>query len=396
MRWTLRAALGTLATLSVNALGHACLYGDPRARPIDAGVDSLAAPSDASEGGAAPCVGSACAPAETGPPRDPCPRAAAADGLRLVTGAGPPPARSNARMAFDPSDGSLLLFGGMIGWVSGGSTTATNDTWRLTNTEWTALDPPTKPPARYDHAMTTDAKHGRVYLFGGMGPSPAYELKDDLWEWDGRTWTELCVSTACRSTRPTPRTTAGLAYDPARERLVVMGGRETGGPANDTWEWDGAGWSIICGKGRIDCGFIVSEALFGGATYDPARRRTVFLHEHAPSLTYEYDGARWTLATSPESPPFPGGSFGHVMGTVYDPVRRAVVALGHSKEADLRVWEWDGKCWSNTTPGASPTGTAAHQAVAYDPRNERIVRMGGFTFGDPGRIEREVFVRPSR
>ncbi|HRG99139.1 MAG TPA: hypothetical protein PLR99_22975 [Polyangiaceae bacterium] len=298
--------------------------------------------------------------------------------MQVGTIGGPPTARSNARMAADPSDGSVILFGGMTGWVSGGGDTLTNDTWRLTGAVWTALNPATKPSARQNHAMATNPTNGKVYLFGGQGPSPSYAYNNELWEWNGSTWTQLCTAAPCNANKPSARTAPALAFDADRNRLVLAGGLGSGGAgvANDTWEWDGAAWTQKCGGALASCGFAPMYEIFGGGTYDSLRKRTAFLIEGGPSRLYEYDGVRWTLASGNASPPFVGGSYGHVMASVYDPVRKVLVSLGHPGEFDFRVWEWNGACWSNTSPVAASHG-ARDQATAYDPANSRVVRFGG-------------------
>lgn len=381
-----------LAVVALACAYGACWYGDPRARPPDASAATPGADGgeEAEPRDAAPedCARlDACASSDAGDAGDACAHAAAAEWARIITNT-PPPGRSSARLAFDPSDQSLVLFGGDVG--SGAETTLTSETLRLTGNIWAALDPPRRPSARMDHAMTTG--EGSVFLFGGQGAS---ELSAELWEWTGTTWKELCTNVECRATRPSARATAGLAYDTERRRLVLIGGRGERGPADDTWEWDGAAWTRVCGGPLPSCGFVASDALFGGAIYDPVRRRTVFLHEHVPSLTYEYDGAGWARVWSVAAPPFPGGTFGHVAGSAYDPLRRVMVSLGHSAAGDLRAWEWNGVCWWDTT--SQPLAFDVHQsAIAYDVKNARLVRVGGRSLTVSGAFEREAFERPSR
>lgn len=376
-------ALGALAC----ALG-ACWYRDPRARPPDASTDTPADGREADPPDASPetCARlDACVPAEAG---DPCAHAAAATWSRIVTKAQPPRGRARARLAFDPTDESLVLFGGVVAPEAGGEPALTSETLRLEGNAWSTLAPPRSPSPRRDHAMTTG--DGRIYLFGGQG---ALELSDELWEWTGATWSELCTTAACRAARPSARATAGLAYDSARARLVLVGGTGARGPTDDTWEWDGAAWTRVCGAPLPSCGFVAAHALFGGAVYDPVRKRTVFLHEHVPSLTYELDGTRWTRAESAAAPPFPGGDFGHVAGSAYDPIRRVTVSLGHSGAGNYRAWEWNGACWWDTT-SAPLASDAQHAAIAYDVRHARLVRFGGETAA--GVFDREAYERPSR
>ena len=41
--------------------------------------------------------------------------------------------------------------------------------------------------------MATDVVTGRVWLFGGFGATGA---RDDLWVWDGQSWTDLHAGAA--------------------------------------------------------------------------------------------------------------------------------------------------------------------------------------------------------
>jgi hypothetical protein len=50
---------------------------------------------------------------------------------------------------------------------------------------------------------------------------------------------------------PTPRGGHAMAYDLARQRIVLYGGFTNEAPRlADTWEWDGADWTCVAGCGR--------------------------------------------------------------------------------------------------------------------------------------------------
>ncbi len=339
----------------------------------------------------------------------PCADLATANAWTKLTTTGAPSGRADGVLAFDPSDGSMIYFGGMTYFGSGAPTQVT-ETWRLAGNVWTALRPTSSPRGRLRTAAATNTKNGKVYLFGGGGPTDDV-INNDLWEWDGRTWTELCPTTAtapCATVRPTPRANHALAYDAARDVLVLIGGNEleiVDGvrnvvPSNDTWEWDGGKWSLKCGRSLPPCG-IDSHYLFGNATYDTLRRRVVYSHKpvfvSTPlASTYEYDGVGWTTIPTATSPPAAGWE-GTVTGNVYDPVRRVMVTMTHRAEGQVAFWEWNGACWSDTTPAGAPYGVQ-HQAMAYDLKNARLVRFGGYTRdggAELARFTNEVYVRPS-
>src|SRR4029079_15743716 len=78
-----------------------------------------------------------------------------------------------------------------------------------------------------DAVMAYDAARERVVLF----------RRGDTWEWDGVGW-------AWRNSAagPTARSAQALAYDAARQRVVLFGGYSNG-YLGDTWEWDGVSWA---------------------------------------------------------------------------------------------------------------------------------------------------------
>ena len=82
--------------------------------------------------------------------------------------------------------------------------------------------------------MAYDASRRRVVLFGGRNSSTG--VSDQLWEWDGANWTQLCgADTACAG--PSARQDTGIVYDTARDMLVLVGGYGDGGFIDDVWEW---------------------------------------------------------------------------------------------------------------------------------------------------------------
>jgi len=50
------------------------------------------------------------------------------------------------------------------------------------------------PSARYEHAMAYDAARARVVLFGGREQFPLTGVFADTWEWDGSAWLQRQVT----------------------------------------------------------------------------------------------------------------------------------------------------------------------------------------------------------
>ncbi len=147
----------------------------------------------------------------------------------------------------------------------------------------------TGPSARWRYAAAYDAGRAKVVLFGGA--TTAGVALGDTWEWTatgpggGGSWAQrLAIG-------PSARISAGAAYDSARQRVVLFGGRVAGStPSNQTWEWDGAKWRLIQTPAS-------PPAMEGDLlAYDVARQRTVLVSTLSNGLSWEYDGTTWTSA----------------------------------------------------------------------------------------------------
>ncbi len=85
-------------------------------------------------------------------------------------------------MAYDPTSGLVVLFGG----ISGGS--GATDTWVWNGTTWTQLHPSATPPATFGRAfMDFDPVSQHLILL--TDPDQAGTPRDETWEWTGVTWT---------------------------------------------------------------------------------------------------------------------------------------------------------------------------------------------------------------
>src|SRR5205807_1445284 len=129
-------------------------------------------------------------------------------------------------LAYDTIRGQTVLFGGTPDGI-----TFFSDTWTWDGTTWTQRFPATSPttPRGY-YRVAYDAARQQVVLFGGQGPNnnPLY---DDTWVWDGVNWTQKFPAT-----KPSGRTLPAMAYDEARSQIALFGGF-TGSFTNDTWVW---------------------------------------------------------------------------------------------------------------------------------------------------------------
>jgi uncharacterized protein (TIGR03382 family) len=178
-----------------------------------------------------------------------------------------PPGRVRGAMVWDAARRSMVLFGGS------GEVSFLDDTWEFLDGGWTQRTTPNRPAARWSHGLAWDPLRQRAVLFGGLsGPSVGGLQFDDTWEWDGTGWTQRFPPV-----RPSPRDAHGMAFDEVLGEVVVFGGWRGGSPAlNDTWSWNGVRWRQLTPANppppRASMGF----------AWDPVGRRLVTTGGWAP------------------------------------------------------------------------------------------------------------------
>ena len=74
--------------------------------------------------------------------------------------------------------------------------------------------------------MAYDEVRKRIVMFGGLRGGTL----DELWDYDGMTWTRLDVLNG-----PLPRYLAGMVFDRSRGQVIVVGGSTGSGGITDTW-----------------------------------------------------------------------------------------------------------------------------------------------------------------
>lgn len=286
--------------------------------------------------------------------------------------------RSGHAMAYDAARRRVVLFGGDANGALDGGLLA--DTWTFDGKSWRRLAPPVSPSARSGHAMAYDAARRRVVLFGGRR---ADGWAGDTWTWDGVIWT--------RSARPSPyrRAHHAMAYDAAREQVVLIGGDSDEGILDDTWIWDGRDWTRQAPVNKP------SARANHAMTYDAAREDVVLFGGRSASGdragylkdTWIWDGKDWT----------PGAGSTALIGRIdhamaYDARRERVVLLGgHSDGASGAAvitdpWTWDGTRWTHGAADESPDVFPAVRnapALVSDAAHERLILFGGLVGSRP-------------
>lgn len=287
-----------------------------------------------------------------------------------------PSPRTLARMVNDPSNNVLVLFGGRgaVDQATAGAH-ASDETWLWSGGRWVQRFPETKPPARLAHAMVFDSARNRVVMFGGRdepadrNANPTF--LNDTWFWQNDNWTQ-----AQSAQNPPARSFTGMAYDRARDRVVLYGGNivdEDGQPVPlyDTWEFDGTNWTRV-NNDVTKVGKPILE-------YDPVSNQTYMIGLVEGGITpvmYRYLPAThaWEQVTGATMPTCVNE--GHL---VFDAVRGKLVFFGgvcivNTPEAE-ELYEWNGTTWTKLTGNTIPRGTG--QATSFDPLRGEIVTFGG-------------------
>lgn len=148
-----------------------------------------------------------------------------------------PSPRAFASMAYDATDGYVVLYGG------GAHEQALRDTWTFVGGVWKELQPADTPPASYYTMMAFDNRSTDRYLvlFGGIDKAIAVPY---TWEFSHGSWTNITLSVS-----PPARFGASLAYDANDGYLVLFGGISQPVPKapvlDDTWTYADGNWTPV-------------------------------------------------------------------------------------------------------------------------------------------------------
>jgi hypothetical protein len=279
-------------------------------------------------------------------------------GWSQLTPSGPPPApRFGSGAAYDAVNNRLIVFGGGIAYTSAIGTCSslvntgtTNDLWILTNAN-------------------------------GSGGPPA--------------WTPLIAA----GVPPSPRRAGVAVYDAANNRMIIFGGMEGCSQRNDTWVLSNANglggtpiWTLLTpfgpppdARGEID---------FAGA-YDPANNRLIVVGGEGALLDFNdvwvlsnangLGGApAWTQLSPAGGPP----SARHAHAVTYDTATNSLTLIGGVDHPQTHffsdVWRLTNANglggtpgWTQLTPSGGPFGPRAGHSAVYHQVAKRTTIFAG-------------------
>ncbi len=268
-------------------------------------------------------------------------------------GAPSPGPRSRYSMAFDSARGVTVLFGG----YDAVSSTPHNDVWEFDGSTWTNPQPSIAPPNIYQAAATYDAQSQSMVLYGGGMVPGGTNL--ELWSWDGTSWSQPASQTS-----PITSFDSGMAFD-SRRGNVVLHGDHLGA---ETWTWDSASstWTEedLTPKFHLRAGVAfdwLDQTIIAG-------KNGTFRWDHA--------NLRWTPESSTSHPDMV--QLSSVL--TFDPVRRQAVLYGtlalSSGPSETWIWDESTRDWQQRFPATSPP-PLRDASMGYDPTTDRTVLFGG-------------------
>jgi hypothetical protein len=205
--------------------------------------------------------------------------------------------------------------------------TPSGQTWTWNGSTWTQQFPTISPPGRWAASMAYDPVHGQVVLFGGCNGTGCANNLSDTWTWNGSNWQEQSPVLS-----PPARTHGAMAWDPGSKTVLLFGGGTSTTNYGDTWSWNGSSWSLDN---------------IGNA---PTPRSGAMMAEDDSDGTVVLFGGE-----------APGGPL-----------------------SDTWVWT-DPQGWIKATPAVSPSGRLAG-SFAYSPANNMAVLFGGNSGSYPGPV----------
>jgi hypothetical protein len=255
-----------------------------------------------------------------------------------------------------PTDGQLVLFGGEDSLSDPSFSDA--DTWMWNGTSWTRLKLSGPSPRGFLKMATSGSS---ALLFGGQGNCTGFcnsTFLNDTWTWNGTGWTQQNV------TGPSARDDYAIAA--LGGTVVLFGGYNIGvGSLSDTWTWNGASWTQQNGTGpsaRNGASMATlgsTVVLFGGAldTSNPL------------GDTWEWNGTSWMQQNVSGPSPRYDASVAALGGTVllYGGTDTTGVPLSDT-------WTWNGMSWTQqNVTGPSPRRSAPSMATL----GSTVVLFGG-------------------
>ncbi|MDE1822550.1 MAG: hypothetical protein KGJ23_14010 [Euryarchaeota archaeon] len=293
-----------------------------------------------------------------------------------------PPARWGAAMGYDPTDQEVVLFGGCQNPTCN---PGLSDTWTFSGGSWTDVTSSvgTPPAARGMPSMAWDPTGGSLILFGGVstttsGASTSTRFWNDTWSFAHNHWTNLTTSVSRSS--PTPKAESSLSTVPSGG-LVLFGGE--GAPFADTWTYANGSWLNVTTTAGPGPGVRLGSMM----APDPSKGYAVLLGGYLAGTYYDdfwaFSSGHWTkLSFGSTSPP---GTFAGAMAWDSGDGELLLYAGLISGGITNAVWTLQGSSWTLANPYVNPlAGFLLLFVVIFG-----LILILPFTAGHFARVKRE-------
>ena len=230
---------------------------------------------------------------------------------------------------------------------------------------WAPVFPSVSPSPRLSAGTAYDSARQQTVLFGGITSQGT--AVSDTWTWNGTTWTQMFPATV-----PPARQIQAMAYDSVHQQTVMFGGLNATAVLSDTWVWDGTNWT------QKHPAHSPAARWASAVTYDPVREQVVLFGGTSTTNLYSdtwlWDGNDWTGMNLPGPPPLSFASM------TFDAARQQTVLFGGSGAGLFNfldgTWLWDGSAWTQATPAVKPPARS-DAVLAYDALMQQVVLFGG-------------------
>ncbi len=300
--------------------------------------------------------------------------------VRMFPASAPSPRRGVA-MTYDPVNGVVLAFGGVLPGLS-----YVNELWTYSvpANAWTRITPASSPPPRWKAAFTYDPVQRAAILYGGLD---AAGIRSDLWRYyvTNRTWQELQPS----GPHPRAMESVPMVYD-TLDRRHILAGTDNLTRAFRTWAYDAATnlWTDLAPQGDLP-----PPTRGHSLVYDGNTRQTILFGgiqeftAYGDVWEYNYTANSWrrTVRWSPNSG-MPNPRFEHAMA--YGPpvvpggpdvgVSLLFGGIDNTSSYQIGTYYFSGitHAWMSPPVTSFPLSRRDH-AFAWDPTSRRMVMFGG-------------------
>ncbi len=248
-------------------------------------------------------------------------------------------------------------------------------TWALKNSTWSQLNVTGIPSSRAFASLAYDPSAGRIVMFGGLVFGSPDFYSNETFEFDGRAW-----SNTTSAPSPSPRDDAAVTYDAGRGDVLLHGGRGLGTTAydTDTWGWSSGRWSLVSASAPPGAGVWGDTSM----TYDPSLNETVLVEVHNVTCaavandclkTWAWSGSGWTAIASAERVAVADSGF----ATAWDPADDELLLFGGDTGTAANITlAFNGTAW-NTLNATGAPNPRMYALMTTSTANQSVILFGG-------------------